>query len=751
MALYEYSRFKIRIDPGSKKRQGLHTGDVVRRQYVDGAQTFYSLMVVLATGEDSVLLPDGKEASSPYFIGALIEGDEPRDGELLDFVRLTSLTDERRSGAMYLTASDEEAPYMDVIDGMGTERSLYRPASLAAFGSSDNATWSYHYLPSEGPASRIIRITRSADQTAASGGLQIPFSRSVAHPQRLVISFRIRASKELSAVPLRFGYADGTETDGQDTVDVTTEWQYRLSLITVDFPADHARVLAFDLSGHLDPGDWCEVADLNVSLLDHLASFSEAAKIRIGRITGVADPLFGMLQGYGAYFQRLYATRDVHVAGTLTAGDEGGFGSTFYAGRIHKNCIINSLNGNFTTTVVRLSSATPTGIGKNILIPVTGGTLLCQTEAWAEKHAGERYCLSFWCYCPSKQETSFDILHRGKVLASLMMPRAWQRIHVAFDIEHVPGNDLCIDFRTEKRTVWFFCSPQLEKGNVPTLYQPTDDTLNETDEYGAWFCRGGVGGTIQHPLLRLEPDGSIRAGNDSFVINPDGSGYFSGGRFRWNQDSIILQDVTIRWEDLDEEMQEQMRPRCVTVEGGTVFHCPDAVSDNLCDPTEILLTGTAQNLTADSCRWEYLAADGGWKETGEETSVYTLTPDFPGWEGRNVLTLRFVVLSSGTSYHATHTVSKQYDGSDSYSLHVESDSGTVFRNHMVETTLRARLYKAGTEITDRIPDEQFLWSRISDDTDSDALWNAEEHRGRTLRITGEDVWRKAVFNCEVLK
>lgn len=750
MALNEYSRFKIRIDPGSKKRQGLYTGDVVRRQYVDGAQTFYSLMVVLATGEDSVLLPDGKEASSPYFIGALIEGDEPRDGELLDFVRLTSLTDERRSGAMYLTASDEEAPYMDVIDGMGTERSLYRPASLAAFGCSDNATWSYHYLPSEGPASRIIRITRSAVQTAASGGLLIPFSQSVSHPQRLVISFRIRASKALSAVPLRFGYADGTETDGQDTVNVTTEWQYRLSLITVDFPAEYARVLAFDLSEHLDPGDWCEVGDLNVCLLEHLSSFSEAARIRIGRITGIADPLFGMLQGYGAYFQRLYATRDVHVAGTLTAGDEGGFGSTFYAGRIHKNCILDSLNGNFTTTVVRLSSHSPSGIGKNILLPVSGGTLLCQKEAWAEKHAGERYCLSFWCYCPSKQETSFDILHGGKVLASLIMPQSWQRVHVAFDIEPVPSSDLCIDFRTENRVVWFFSSPQLEKGSVPTLYQPTDDTLNETDEYGAWFCRGGVGGTIQHPLLRLEPDGSIRAGNDSFVINPDGSGYFSGGRFRWNKDTIILQDVTIRWEDLDEEMQEQMRPRFVTIEGGTVFHYNDAVSDNLCDPTKILLTGTAQNLTADSCRWEYLAANGGWKDTGGNSSVYTLTPDFPGWEGRNVLTLRFVVQSSGTSYHATHTVSKQYDGSDSYSLLVESDSGTVFRNHMVETTLRARLYKAGTEITDRIPDENFFWNRISDDTDSDALWNAEEHRGRTLRITGEDVWRKAVFNCEVL-
>lgn len=383
MALYEYSRFKIRIDPGSKKRQGLHTGDVVRRQYVDGAQTFYSLMVVLATGEDSVPLPDGKEASSPYFIGALIEGDEPRDGELLDFVRLTSLTDERRSGAMYLTASDGEAPYMDVIDGMGTERSLFRPASLAAFGCSDNGVWSCRYTPSEGPATRILRISRSSG-AATTGGFQIPFSRSVSHPQRLVISFRIRASKELSAVPLRFGYADGTETDGQDTVDVTTEWQYRLSLITVDFPAEYARVLAFDLSGHLAPGDWCEVGDLNVCLSEHLSSFAEAAKIRIGRITGIADPLFGMLQGYGAYFQRLYATRDVHVAGTLTAGDEGGFGSTFYAGRIHKNCILNSLNGNFTTTVVRLSSHSPSGIGKTSCFPLAAG------PCYARKKHGRR-------------------------------------------------------------------------------------------------------------------------------------------------------------------------------------------------------------------------------------------------------------------------------------------------------------------------------------------------------------------------
>ena len=559
MAKYEYARFKIRIAPDSGKRQGLHAGDVVRRQYADGTRTFYSLMVVLATGEDSLQLPDGKEASSPYFIGALIEGDEPRDGELLDFVRLTSLTDERRSGALYLTASDEEAPYLDVIDGMGTERSLCRPASLAAFGCSDNESWSYRYTPSDGPVNRIIRITRSAGSTSAAGGLQIPFAPSVSHPQRLVISFRIRASKALSAVPLRFGYADGTEADGQDTVAVTTGWQYRLSLITVDFPAEYARVLAFDLAGHLAASDWCEIADLNVCLLEHLSAFADASKIRIGKITGIADPLFGLLQGYGAYFQRLYATRDVNVAGTLTAGDERGFGSTFYAGRIHKNCILNSLNCNFTTTVVRLSNNPPAGIGKNALIAVFGGTLLCQTEAWCQKHAGERYCLSFWCYCTYKQGLSLTILRGEKELAVFDAPRTWQRVHLSFDIEHIPGEDLRIDFRNGSRTPWFFSAPQLEKGDVPTLYQPTDDTLNETDEYGAWFCRGGVGGTIQHPLLRLEADGSIRAGNNSFVINPDGSGYFSGGAIRWDDSAVTFsENVKLQWDNLDEEARHNL-------------------------------------------------------------------------------------------------------------------------------------------------------------------------------------------------
>ena len=72
MAVYNYSKYKNRIDSASQKTQGLQVGDVVRRQYAARNQSNYSLMVVVETGVDAI---DGKE--SPYFIGALLDGDEP--------------------------------------------------------------------------------------------------------------------------------------------------------------------------------------------------------------------------------------------------------------------------------------------------------------------------------------------------------------------------------------------------------------------------------------------------------------------------------------------------------------------------------------------------------------------------------------------------------------------------------------------------------------------------------------------------
>ena len=40
--------------------------------------------------------------------------------------------------------------------------------------------------------------------------------------------------------------------------------------------------------------------------------------------------------------------------------------------------------------------------------------------------------------------------------------------------------------------------------------------------------------------------------------------------------------------------------------------------------------------------------------------------------------------------------------------------------------------------------------RVSSDSQADALWNSGQHEGRELEISGDDVLRKAVVECEVV-
>lgn len=356
MALQKYSKYKICISPKSAKRQGLRIGDVVRRQYFDGKNSIYSLMTVLETGTDIVTTLEGEEQESPYFAGALLDGDVPQNGQILDFVRVTNLFDSDRSGAMYLTASDSDAPYMDVIDGMAQEKSLYLQEGIKRIGAGESFVF--------------------------------PVNGTVRHPERMVIAFKIRASGKLTGVPLTFGYVDGNETDGADLINISAGWEYKLSLITIDYPGQYDRHLT--LAPELTGEDWCELKNLNIIRLSDIVSFADSTKTRIGKLQGIIDPTFGKLDGYGAYFRNLYATCNVGIAGTLTAGDESGFASTFYVGRIHKNCLINSSSGNFPGTVEKAAGEQPpAGIGDVFLIPAAGVTLIAQTQNWAEAHQGE--------------------------------------------------------------------------------------------------------------------------------------------------------------------------------------------------------------------------------------------------------------------------------------------------------------------------------------------------------------------------
>jgi hypothetical protein len=90
--------------------------------------------------------------------------------------------------------------------------------------------------PENGELLDFVRITNSGT-AGIKTGLKQTLERTVEHPQRPVISYKIRASKEMK----NLGYTNQEETDGADTVNAGTEWQYRLHLVTVDYPPQYSR------------------------------------------------------------------------------------------------------------------------------------------------------------------------------------------------------------------------------------------------------------------------------------------------------------------------------------------------------------------------------------------------------------------------------------------------------------------------------------------------------------------------------
>ena len=268
------------------------------------------------------------------------------------------------------------------------------------------------------------------------------------------------------------------------------------------------------------------------------------------------DPVFGVLEGYGAYFQNLYATRNVNIAGTLTAGDENGFSSTFYVGKIHKNVILNSIACEFSDSQV-VSELTPVGIGD--VHQISGNTRLkVQSGEWRNSHTDKKYCFSIWMKGASGNVSVYQDEHFIQDI-KVDSESEWKRYRVAFTVKSSLQPELTVWFKNLPGNL-MVSAPQLEAGATPSQYQPTDGTLAYTEDYGAWFNKGGIGGTIQNPLLKLNEDGSISSRDRSFVINPDGTGHFASGRFTWTKDTITLQDVTIKWEDLSEEAQENLSP-----------------------------------------------------------------------------------------------------------------------------------------------------------------------------------------------
>lgn len=650
MSVFQFRKFQISLGENTKKIQGLEIGDIVRRQFFDGKNSIYSLMSVIETGVKTKVSEDG-EYDIPYFVGALLEGDAPTNEQLLDFARITNLFNVDRLGAIYLTAVDSNAPYLDIVDGIGKNKSLCWPEGIANAQYQDsysqyvplNSNANYTYSAFESENSRICSIIKNTSETSEIGISQ-DFFQYVENPDRVLISYKIKASKQVQ-IKGRLAYSDDVRVDGEYTETIDTTWRYRFHAITVDWSGRHLRKFVLTTSD-LNEGEKLEIADFNIILQSSISNFQDAPHTRIGKLDGVYDPVLGQLSNYGSYVQKLYATNAAHISGTLTAGDENGFASTFYAGKIHKNAWINSISPLFLTNNQISNKPSPVGIG-NVYSVNNNISIIAQKYSWLKNHRGQRHNISFWIYvqkgcqltilqnneiistytclpqktnqwirvsCPTTlplpttendipatiaqwssaktpyAENSIVYMHGnyfqtnkenslpplpiaqfndGKYIAKrdggyilagssqnpLSINDGWA-ITTEENIENEYGVIISIavefteDYETGEDEI-LITAPQLELGIEATQYQPTDSTLNYTEDYGAWFNRGGIGGTIQNPLLQLNFDGEggIGTRSKSFLLRYDGSGYLANQNIKWDQSGNVVfgDNVSLSW------------------------------------------------------------------------------------------------------------------------------------------------------------------------------------------------------------
>ena len=86
-----------------------------------------------------------------------------------------------------------------------------------------------------------------------------------------------------------------------------------------------------------------------------------------------------------------------------------------------------------------------------------------------------------------------------------------------------------------------------------------------------------------------------------------------------------------------------------------------------------------------------------------------------------------------------------------YRLIISSSNGNIFKNGNIQTTLTATVFSWDENITDTLDPNQFIWTRVSDDAEADAEWNAAHYGGaKSIEITSNDVDVRATFFCDLI-
>lgn len=749
-----YKKYKISLHYSSKKTQGLSVGDIVRRQYKDGGGNIvYSLMCVLQIGEDSIATSDGQQ-KQPYFIGALLEGDVPKSIQLLDFVRVTNLFDTERMGALYLTSSEEGAPYLDVLGNIGLDASLsfpsegisnYEQGVLSDTYSVLGGDFTAIYKETKDGVARVVELSKT---TAFDDfrGIKQNFEVETDSSEVILISYKIKSDSS-NSIKL---YVEGNEIRNHSC---SGDWDYCLELHKIE--GQYNGIMSFGISlESVRVNSKVYVSDLNIIKLSSLSNYQEQSTTRLGNLSGITDDVFGRLSGRGGYMKRLFASQSVNIAGTLTAGDERGFGSTFYAGRINKNCFVNSLAPNTLSGATRvLVEKCVCGEG-DVLELSNIATFSPQNSEWFQSNANKEYCLSFWVKSSGYGNIKVSLGKSLDIPLKVDKKDKWIRVYCKVKVS---SDNQVFTVKKEFSERLLFSSPQLELGNNPTQYQPTDGVLDYSDKYGAWFNAGGIGGTMQNPLIRINHDGtgSITTRTNSFGIKQDGSGHLANGNISWDKSGNVVlgNKVKVGWDNVETDVKKHLSPKSIKILGESLFnfHYNEDGTQTV-SPQSISLSVISEgfDISDAQVRW-YIIRDGGetllWELQGKEVSVL---PSADYWGDKRSVTFRCIATYNDKDYSDVFTVSKME--SLGYSVEVESIAGSVFRNGDCQTVLKANVYYNGKLIPSDEAASQFsfVWKKYALDMTEDSNWSNDPQNVGTWHIVlNRQLLDDEIFVCEI--
>lgn len=145
-----------------------------------------------------------------------------------------------------------------------------------------------------------------------------------------------------------------------------------------------------------------------------------------------------------------------------------------------------------------------------------------------------------------------------------------------------------------------------------------------------------------------------------------------------------------------------------------------------------------------SYQW-YLQTNDAWEEIANASNkTYTVLPS-------NMSTKSVTYKCQSGDKYDTITITKIEEAESPLILQITSSNGNIFKNGNISTILRAIVHRGTQDVTDEFDENQFIWTRSSNDIEGDKAWNDAHFGGsKTQTITAEDVSMRATFFCDLI-